>query len=109
MRSVGSNSYCFIDGHHLFVDASDPRYSGKARNMNENDVVPNVIVKRIIHNVISRIAFKTTRDVPKGQELCNEYGDTLGPWRVAQFPGIEMPTSLPSPAPLPLPLVSRPG
>ena len=106
MRSAGNNPYCFTDGHNLFVDASDPLNSRKARYMKDNDVDPNVVVKRVIYNAISRIAFKTIKDVPKDQELCYDYGYTLVPWRVAQFPGIEMPAPLPSPAPAP---VSRPG
>ena len=97
MRSAGNNPDCFTDGHNLFVDASDPLNSRKAHYMKNNEVDPNVVVKRIIYNAISRFAFKTIRDVPKDQELCYDYGDTLVPWRVAQFPGIEMPTPLPSP------------
>ena len=77
--------------------------------MKDNNVDPNVVVKRVIYNAISRIAFKTNKDVPKDQELCYDYGYTLVPWRVAQFPGIEMPTPLPSPAPAPPALVSRFG
>ena len=64
-RASGNNAYCFTDGHNLFVDASDEHSSGKARFMNDNHVKPNVTVKRIIHNSISRIVFKTTRDAPK--------------------------------------------
>ena len=69
MRAAGNKAYCFTDGRNLFVDASDPLNSGKARYMNYNHVDPNVVMKRIIHNSISRIAFKTTRDVPKDEEL----------------------------------------
>ena len=83
LKAAGKNAYCFTDGHNLFVDASDPLNRGNARYMNENHVDPNVILRRIYHNGLSHIVFKSSREVPKDQELCYDYGDTLAPWRGA--------------------------